>query len=420
LKEYRHAEQLDDTSADAHRDVGKMLLAKKDVSGALQELKYAANLIPNDFEVHEVYGQALAASGDLTGAIAEFKQALVIDSRHAQVKLELASAFERNGDWANAIDQYRQAALTDKSADVQDKYTKAQDRVRQHIASMKGSGESAEAKTLKKDLQVTKTEPAISEKLDADMEAGFAALVANHPNEGEVKYKEAVDLAEKLQPRDYRLSTSLIRLAGIYAAKNEFPKAETALQLALAENVKLYGKDSPLTTEPLQALGSYSLFRKNYNSALDFTLRAVDVNIKAYGEDSDKVADALRLVANVYVAQSAYDKAEPYLLRAVRIDSPFMEHDKSGMDSLPAWSLCQLYDKWNKPEKAEPLYRRMLAILEKQYGSENPFLLSALTGEAKTLHQLGRSEEAAKVEERMKSIQAATGQTEGAGITPQR
>ena len=42
------------------------------------------------------------------------------------------------------------------------------------------------------------------------------------------------------------------------------------------------------------------------------------------------------------------------------------------------------------------------------------------TGEANVLHLLGRSAEAAKMEERMKSIQAGSGQMEGAVLAPQR
>jgi tetratricopeptide (TPR) repeat protein len=125
-------------------------------------------------------------------------------------------------------------------------------------------------------------------------------------------------------------------------------------------------------------------------------------------------------VANAYIAQSAFDKAEPFLLRAVQIDSPFIEEDKSGMDSLPLWSLCDLYDKWNKPEKAEPRYRQALSILEKKYGADNPALLSTLANEARALHQLGRATDAAKVEQRLESIRAGAGQTEGAVLAPQQ
>jgi hypothetical protein len=42
---------------------------------------------------------------------------------------------------------------------------------------------------------------------------------------------------------------------------------------------------------------------------------------------------------------------------------------------------------------------------EKQYGLDTAFLEQTLTGEAKTLRTLGRPEEAAKIEQRLKSLQ---------------
>jgi hypothetical protein len=76
-------------------------------------------------------------------------------------------------------------------------------------------------------------------------------------------------------------------------------------------------------------------------------------------------------------------------------------------------SLTDLYNRWDKPEKAEPRYRQLLAAIEKQFGPNNPVLLSTLSNEAKTLRKLGRNEEAEKYEQRILSIRAAMGQPEG-------
>jgi hypothetical protein len=57
-------------------------------------------------------------------------------------------------------------------------------------------------------------------------------------------------------------------------------------------------------------------------------------------------------------------------------------------------------------DKAAPCQAHLLAILEKQYGPDNPILVSTLTGEAQALRKLGRNEEATKIEQRIKSLQA--------------
>jgi hypothetical protein len=114
----------------------------------------------------------------------------------------------------------------------------------------------------------------------------------------------------------------------------------------------------------------------------------------------------------VYFVKKDYANAEPYLLRAVHIDEALF--GKDGLDMLPSLSfLCQLYETWGKPDKIETCDRQLLGVLEKQYGPDSPLLLQTLTGESKALRGLGRPEEAAKVEQRIKTISAATGQPLG-------
>ncbi len=68
--------------------------------------------------------------------------------------------------------------------------------------------------------------------------------------------------------------------------------------------------------------------------------------------------------------------------------------------------LCSIYDKLSKPDKVAPCQGHLLAILEKQYGPDNPIIVPTLTSEAEALRRLGRNDEAAKIEQRIKTIQA--------------
>jgi len=49
----------------------------------------------------------------------------------------------------------------------------------------------------------------------------------------------------------------------------------------------------------------------------------------------------------------------------------------------------------------------LLTILEKEYGNESQVLLSSLSSQANALRSLGRTDEVAKIDQRIKSIQAA-------------
>jgi len=167
--------------------------------------------------------------------------------------------------------------------------------------------------------------------------------LAGHPDEAEKHYKEAVELAEKIQPHDMRLTTCLLRLGGLYAGKQNFALAEATLARGLQVTEEVYGPKSPMMTEPLQSLGGYALMKKDYNTAVDFYSRAVDVNEKTFGETNDQVAKSLVYLAMVPLMQGNYDKAEPYLLRAVSIDQSLF--GKTALTCLSHWRLCATFTK---------------------------------------------------------------------------
>jgi tetratricopeptide (TPR) repeat protein len=108
------------------------------------------------------------------------------------------------------------------------------------------------------------------------------------------------------------------------------------------------------------------------------------------------------------MVQGAYDKAESYLLRALHIDESLYGRDNWGVN-IPLGYLCSVYEKWGKPEKAAPCYERDVALIEKQFGAESPVLLQVLPNEASVLRALNRTQEAAKLEQRVQAIRAATG-----------
>lgn len=63
------------------------------------------------------------------------------------------------------------------------------------------------------------------------------------------------------------------------------------------------------------------------------------------------------------------------------------------------------------PEKLEPYERQLIAVLEKQFGPNSPQLAGTLDKEAQTLRTLGRTKEAAEMDERLASIRSLTMQT---------
>jgi tetratricopeptide (TPR) repeat protein len=408
LEEFRQAEKLDPTDAYTRRAAGRVLLDKKDASGAAEELKRAEILNPADASTHDLSGQALELSGNQVAAIAEYKQALGLDAKNSDTRMRLAAALEKNQNWVEALDQYRQVAVGDPRPDRQSLYRAAKQRLDARISAMKDSGNAAGAAEMKADMRAALANPAISQRLDESMLAGSEASQAQRWDEAEKFYKQAVELADKLQPHDDRLVTSLMHLGGLYQGRKDATLAEATFQRYLKASEELYGAESPQMTQPLQVMAMYKLANRDFNSALDFYQRAVDLNMKTFGEGTQPTAMALVGLASVYTVQKAYDKAEPYLLRSLHIEEGLVGRDGMGV-SFPLASLCNLYDQWGKPDKAEPCYRQTLDVVTKQYGSDTPILLNVLPKEAQALRALGRLDEAKKVEQRMEAIRATAG-----------
>ena len=79
--------------------------------------------------------------------------------------------------------------------------------------------------------------------------------------------------------------------------------------------------------------------------------------------------------------------------------------------STPTWpenlnKLAGLYNNQGQYAKAEPFYKRALAIWEKALGPEHPDVATTLENYALLLRNTGRPEEAEPLESRAESIRA--------------
>jgi tetratricopeptide (TPR) repeat protein len=202
--------------------------------------------------------------------------------------IELAEALERKGDWPAAIDEYHKAALLDASADHRTKitrldaanpqaeYKKAQERLNLHIAALKSSGKSSETTQLETRMRIMEAAPNLSEKVDAAMQAGAQSNSQRHFDEALRHYQEAVELAEKMQPHDQRLATSLDHVGNEYLGQNP-AAAEAAYERELKVTEEIFGVRSANTAAPLQSLGRNALMQHDYPAAEKFYFHAVEV-----------------------------------------------------------------------------------------------------------------------------------------------
>jgi hypothetical protein len=103
----RHRLDKNPNDAEAHMNLGAILLSRLDPQGAVTELRAAARLTPNQPEVHNMLGLALATVNRNADAIPQFEMALRARPDYASARFNLATALARSGRIDEAIDNLR-------------------------------------------------------------------------------------------------------------------------------------------------------------------------------------------------------------------------------------------------------------------------------------------------------------------------
>jgi tetratricopeptide (TPR) repeat protein len=416
LAQYRKAEKLDESNPDAHSNIGRILNLQKNYPAAIAELKQAKELNPTAWYNDDLLGNALESSGNPQAAIAEYQQAVTLAPKEMQARLDLANAQEKAGDWVSALKNYHRAAIdepppvTDGAPhlryDAQGKYESAQQRFRQHLADLRTRGKSTEADALEARVKESGAAPNLGDKFHGALQASKQAVQEKRFDDAESSAKDAVAIAEKIQPMDGRLLEAVGQLGNVYAFRLQYKDAETAYNRQLALGQQLYGQQSGNLAPILTSLALLALAQKDLDTAEKYFNRTLDLDEKTYGDKSMEAATAVGGLSRVYFLRQDFPKAESAMQRRVKIfESLFGETDYRV--AIPLNSLCAFYDNRSESEKGAACHARMVSLEEKQFGPESPYLVGDLNAEAAALRKLGRTDEAVRLEKRTQTLQSA-------------
>jgi tetratricopeptide (TPR) repeat protein len=416
LVEYRLAEKLDSTDFASFLEAGRVLVLKEDFPAAISELRQAVQLSPADWQSHELLGQALEASGDRKAAIAEYKQAVLLSPKKLQARLDLALALERSGDWVSSLDNYRQAAVDEPPPvpdgvpriryDAQNHYISAQQRFQQHLADLRAAGKASEADSLEALLKQHEATPNFDEKFHFALAKSKQAAQERRFDDAETSAKEAVSIAEKIQPQDGRLAEAVGQLGSVYAFRRDFSDASTQFQRQLAVAEQVYGPHSPMLVDAFENLGMTAMEQNDLPSSEKDFNHSLDLIRATYGENSSQAMTSLLGLSRIYFLKKDYPKAEGYVLHYVK-NYELVCGETDPRMLLPVNTLCMFYDQTGNFEKSAACHARMVALGEKRFGADSPYLVQDLTAEAQALRKLGRNDEAAKLEQRTQALHSA-------------
>ena len=128
-------------------------------------------------------------------------------------------------------------------------------------------------------------------------------------------------------------------------------------------------------------------------------------DVQNAGPEDPRLAATLNALAVLYHAQSKYAEAEPLYQRVVKLLEQTVGPDHptlaTTLNNLAV--VCEAQDKYTE---AAPLYQRALALMERTLGPEHPNLAATLDNYADLLRKMQRQDEAEAAAARARAIWA--------------
>ncbi len=162
-------------------------------------------------------------------------------------------------------------------------------------------------------------------------EQGHAAYGRRKLVPAELKFKEAVEIVEKLcnepahkddEELKGKLGKSLNNLGAVYHAQGKFGLAEEAYQKALDLKIQLFGEEHFETAFCFQNLAAVHSARKQFDKAEPLYQRAIAIKEKTYGENSEELLTSLKNLLMLFQKMERTAEAEALEQRIKSIEPP--------------------------------------------------------------------------------------------------
>ncbi len=183
--------------------------------------------------------------------------------------------------------------------------------------------------------------------------------------------------------------------------------AELAFVAAIEEGERPGSGVDPLRlASSISNLAQLKYQQKDTGHAEELFRRALELREAALGAEHPSVVSSINNLAALYVARGALDEAEPLLLRAMTATSKRLETAQADL-SVNINNLVRLYYKRGEYTRAEPLLLQLLAT-KRPLGAEHPDIAAVLVSLAKLRQSMGRPDDAERVWRRVLAVRDRT------------
>ncbi|MBC7852725.1 MAG: serine/threonine protein kinase [Pirellulaceae bacterium] len=177
---------------------------------------------------------------------------------------------------------------------------------------------------------------------------------------------------------------SLNNLAALYRAKGDYKSAEPLFKQVLAGSEKVHGPDHPETLGSVNNLAALYYSTQDYAAAEPLFQRAIAGAEKTLGVNHSDTLKSVRnlaemryMMAESHNAIKDFAAAEPLYLRAVAgMERAIGADDPETLARVN--NLAVMYWKWKRPDKAIPLFERLLERAQAENPGDHPDTVLAL------------------------------------------
>jgi serine/threonine protein kinase/Tfp pilus assembly protein PilF len=222
-------------------------------------------------------------------------------------------------------------------------------------------------------------------------------------DEAEALYSEALPMMEKaFGPDNPELVSVLDSLTLIYLEQGKYPEAKKHAIRALNIMTENFGPGHPRTARSLSNLGYFYFYTGEFKESEKQYKGAIAILEKEVGPYDFEIAENLKHLGELYFETGRYEEAEQHLVRGLEIcekaEIPDLEL-KTGILS----NLGHLYFRGLKRyEEAEPYFKKAMKIIDEDLDIYYSGFEITVKEYADLLRKLGREDEAANLEKRIK------------------
>jgi tetratricopeptide (TPR) repeat protein len=183
---------------------------------------------------------------------------------------------------------------------------------------------------------------------------------------------------------------ALSRLAGVLRVQGRYREAESIFReaLALAERVDPDGLTIARTCNGLAVLYKYT---GQFDQARRLYKRALLIVQRERGPDDAEVATLYHNLGGLEHSRGRYARGEPYARKSVAIRTKLLGQDHPDVAADKA-NLAVLLKRQRRYAEAEPLYRRALSIFETALGADHPDVEACRDNFARLLAEMRQPE----------------------------